>query len=83
LKHEAQVAQFVAGLAASGIGRLMQAEIWVRGPARDPLFRGCGMIIRNPPYVLEAELRTLLPELSECLAVESGAGWRIEAIAGE
>jgi 23S rRNA (adenine2030-N6)-methyltransferase len=83
LKHEAQVAQFVTGLAASGIGRLMQAEIWVRGPSRDPLFRGCGMIIRNPPYVLEAELRTLLPELSECLAVESGAGWRIEAIAGE
>lgn len=83
LKHEAQVAQFVAGLAASGIGRLMRAELWVRGPAREPLFRGCGMIFRNPPYLLEAELRTLLPELSECLGMDSGAGWRIEAIAGE
>jgi 23S rRNA (adenine2030-N6)-methyltransferase len=83
IKHDQQVAAFVAGLAESGIGRLLRAELWVRGASSEPAFRGCGMIVRNPPFVLEGELSAILPELARCMSVDDGAGWHIGVISGE
>jgi 23S rRNA (adenine2030-N6)-methyltransferase len=83
IKHDQQVASFIDGLARSGVGRLLRAELWVRGPAAEPVFRGCGMVIRNPPYVLEGELSAILPELAQCMSIDDGAGWRIDVISGE
>jgi 23S rRNA (adenine2030-N6)-methyltransferase len=83
IKHDHQVAAFVEGLADGGISRLLRAELWIRGTAGEPVFRGCGMIIRNPPYLLEDELDAILPELARCMSIDDGAGWRLEVISGE
>jgi 23S rRNA (adenine2030-N6)-methyltransferase len=41
------------------------------------------MIVVNPPYVLEAELKLLLPALAAVLADEGRGGWRLDWIRGE
>jgi 23S rRNA (adenine2030-N6)-methyltransferase len=54
----------------------------VRGPATPAQLYGTGMIIVNPPFVLEEELRVLLPALAKVLADGAG-GHRIEWLRGE
>jgi len=41
------------------------------------------MVVANPPFTLESELRVLLPALHRLLALESGAGWSLAWLAGE
>ena len=59
------------------------AELIIRGASSEPRLDGCGMIIVNPPFVLEAELRLILPALAKCLGEDAGAGFRLDWIAGE
>jgi 23S rRNA (adenine2030-N6)-methyltransferase len=82
LKNDAAVGEFIEALEGSGIGRLMRAELWVRG-AEAGGFRGSGLIIRNAPFTLAGELGTMLPALSSVLAQGPGAGWRVETLTGE
>ena len=41
------------------------------------------MIVVNPPFVLEEEMRVLLPPLTQALADEGRGGWKVEWIRGE
>ena len=41
------------------------------------------MVVVNPPFTLEGELRILLPALHKLLAVEKPAHWSLEWLAGE
>ncbi len=43
---------------------------------------GSGMIVVNPPYVLEDELRSILPALGNALG-HDGASHKLEWIRGE
>ncbi len=57
------------------------ARLTVRGTAADA--RGVGLLgssvfVANPPHILAAALRTLLPWLCERLAQDSRAGWAVE-----
>jgi 23S rRNA (adenine2030-N6)-methyltransferase len=83
LKDDAAVSRFLQELKESGIGKLLRAELWVRGPGPDAVFRGSGLIIRNPPFTLMGELQTILPALCEVLRQGDGPGWRAEVLAGE
>jgi 23S rRNA (adenine2030-N6)-methyltransferase len=55
----------------------------IRGASSEPRLDGCGMIIVSPPFVLEAELKLILPALVKCLGEDEGAGFRLDWIAGE
>ena len=84
LKDPRAAEDFAAALEASAIPRILRAELTIRTPSTPPRLFGTGMIIVNPPYVLEAELQTLLPALAELLAdPESRGGWRLDWIRGE
>jgi 23S rRNA (adenine2030-N6)-methyltransferase len=74
---------FIAALAATGIPKMLCAELTVRAPAEPPRLFGTGMIIVNPPFTLEAELRVLLPALAEILAEAGQGGVRLDWISGE
>lgn len=63
---------FMAGLARSGIGDMLRVELCVRADAPGHGMTGSGMVIVNPPYVLEGQLAELLPEL--CLLLEQVPG---------
>jgi 23S rRNA (adenine2030-N6)-methyltransferase len=41
------------------------------------------MVVVNPPFMLEAELKVMLPELHRLLSLEPGAKWSVNWLAGE
>ncbi len=45
--------------------------------------KGCGLIVVNPPFVLEEEARELLPAFAARLAQGPGASWRSVWLTGE
>ena len=83
VKDRKAVAKFHEALGQSGIGRILRAELMIRGASAEPRLDGCGMIIVNPPFVLEAELREIFPALAQCLGEDAGAGFRLDWLAGE
>ncbi len=74
-------------LAASGIKRLVRAELTIR--RRDfkegshTKFNGAGLILCNAPWRFTEALRTVLSGLVPLLAAGAGAGHSIDEIAGE
>jgi 23S rRNA (adenine2030-N6)-methyltransferase len=83
IKDRKTVAVFREALAEAGIPKVMDIRFEVRRPSREPRFDGTGMIVVNPPFTLEKELKVLLPALHALLAEEKGAAWSVEWLAGE
>lgn len=83
IKDQKEVERFRRDLAALGIPRILDATLTIRAPLHYPRLDGTGMVIVNPPYVIEEELSVLLPVLSGVLAEDAGAGWAVKWLAGE
>ena len=83
VKDRKAAAKFHMALAQSGIAKILRAELMIRGGSDEPRLDGSGMIIVNPPFVLEDELREILSMLALCLGEDAGAGYRLDWIAGE
>lgn len=83
IKDPEDVADFVDHLEASGIPKILRLELRIRPASLPPRLHGTGMIVVNPPYVLEEEMRTLLPFLTEVLSDEDRGRCNIDWIAGE
>lgn len=83
LKEPREVEIFATMLERTAIPKMLRAELTIRRPSTPPRLFGTGMIVVNPPYTLEAELKTLLPALAQVLADEGRGTWRIESIRGE
>jgi 23S rRNA (adenine2030-N6)-methyltransferase len=81
LKEPREVNSFVTALKASGISRMLRAELTVLPPTAGRLY-GSGLILVNPPFTLEAELNVILPGLAKLLQQGRG-GSRVEWIRGE
>jgi 23S rRNA (adenine2030-N6)-methyltransferase len=80
IKDLKSVARFHAAVAALRCPKLLHAELMVERPDNPDRLSGCGLVIANPPYALEAELRALLPALSRRLARGAGS-WRLDGSA--
>lgn len=83
LKHEKSVIEFKKALQQSEMPKLLCLEFRLRKPGQaaretpreaDGL-HGCGLIVKNPPYVLEGEAKKILPFLAETLAQPGKGGW--------
>jgi 23S rRNA (adenine2030-N6)-methyltransferase len=83
IKSPVEVRDYVDALRQSGIRKIMRIELTIRPASTPPRLHGTGMIVVNPPFVLEQELRTVLPVLAELLSDEGRGKWSIEWIAGE
>lgn len=83
VKDRKAVAAFRDALAGAGIPKVMDIEFFIRQPSAEPRLDGTGMVVVNPPYPLEGELKVLLPALSAVLAEAPGAAWSVEWLAGE
>jgi 23S rRNA (adenine2030-N6)-methyltransferase len=81
LKEVREVNAFVADLKATAIPKMLRAELMIGPPVSGTLY-GSGMILVNPPFVLEAELKLILPALSQVLTQTHG-NHRLEWIRGE
>jgi 23S rRNA (adenine2030-N6)-methyltransferase len=77
IKDLRQLKRFYQDLQKTGAPKLLRAELYVH-PADDAQrLNGSGLVISNPPWGLEEELRELLPWLAETLT-QSEAGYRLD-----
>ena len=81
LKDPREANAFIAELKATGIPKMLRAELLIDTPVAGKLY-GSGMILVNPPFTLEAELRQILPALANILG-RTGGNHRLDWIAGE
>lgn len=81
LKEPREVNRFATDLKATGIPKMLRAELLVERAVAGKLY-GSGMILVNPPFVLEDELKSILPALVKALG-RDGASHRLEWIRGE
>lgn len=78
IKDGRAVETFRAALRSAGIPKLLDISMELRKPTAEPRLIGSGMVVVNPPYVLEGEMTVLLPVLKDLLANGPGASWRTE-----
>ena len=72
-----------AQLRRSRIGKILRVEISLPVPTNPERLRACGLIIVNPPWTLEGELKLLLPQLLAALAQGPDGSWRLDWISEE
>ncbi len=83
LKDRKSVTSFLKDLRDTGIPKMLNTELYIRGPSPVPTLDGSGMIIVNPPYTLADELRLIFPELMKLMQQDKGGFWQVEWINGE
>lgn len=83
IKDRKAIAAFRAALQETGIPKLLDIGFEIRPASNEPSLDGSGLVVVNPPFTLEGELRVLLPALHKVLAVEQPSRWTIEWLAGE
>ena len=83
VKDPHEISEFIDSLERSGIPKILRIELNVRPFTTPPRLHGTGMIVVNPPFALEAELKVLLPELAKLLAEDGKGRVRMEWVAGE
>ncbi|MER8465103.1 23S rRNA (adenine(2030)-N(6))-methyltransferase RlmJ [Mesorhizobium sp. M1396] len=83
VKDRKAIIAFRKALKQSGIPKLLDIEFEIRPATSEPSLDGSGLLVVNPPFTLEGELRTLLPALHRLLAVGKPAHWSLEWLAGE
>ncbi|GGA92543.1 ribosomal RNA large subunit methyltransferase J [Brucella endophytica] len=83
VKDRQEVKRFVARLRETSIPKILRLELAIRPPSPEPRLDGTGMIVVNPPYTLEGEMKLLLPCLTNLLSEAKGGSFAIEWIRGE
>lgn len=77
VKDLAQLRRFYQQLQKSSAPNLLRLELYVHAPNDAARLTGSGMVICNPPWGLEDELKHMLPWLAETLQQSEG-GWRLD-----
>lgn len=75
-KAGAPIDAFHRRLQATGIRRMLFCELDVRRPEAVEGLSGSGLVVVNPPFTLEEDLKTLLPELTRLMRQDAGTAWR-------
>jgi 23S rRNA (adenine2030-N6)-methyltransferase len=83
LKATPEVDAFRARMGKGDIRRVLCLEMQIDHLQSEGPLKGCGLIVINPPFALEAEARQLLPLFTSLLAQGRDAAWRISWLAGE
>lgn len=78
LKDEAAADRFVAVTTSKPGLEYLDARLWVATPFPGLGLTGTGMLVLNPPFLLKAELETLLPWLEEQLAEGPGSHFSLQ-----
>jgi 23S rRNA (adenine2030-N6)-methyltransferase len=64
-----------------GLAKTLRCELSVRPPQADAGLIGSGLIIVNPPYTIEQELRSLLPFVDRLLS--ASAAYKLDWLTAE
>ena len=77
IKDRRQLKRFYQRLEKSAAPKMLRAELYVHSPDDAERLTGSGLVIGNPPWGLEDELRELLPWLATLLGQSQG-GWTLD-----
>jgi 23S rRNA (adenine2030-N6)-methyltransferase len=83
IKDRRAVNAFRADLGGTGIPDIIDIRFEIRAPSTPPRLDGSGMVVVNPPYTLEREIRMLLPALLAALRETASGRCSVERIAAE
>jgi 23S rRNA (adenine2030-N6)-methyltransferase len=86
IKAQADANALARRIEALNIPKMLRAELTVRRADKGDRLNGSGLILVNPPWLLEGELRILMPALAERLADEQApakGGWRLYALGSQ
>lgn len=83
IKLAAVIARFHRRPLAAGLRRVLAAELCVHPDDSRAGLNGSGMLLINPPWQLDEELRATLPALHRILAPDGAGRWRLDWLAGE
>ena len=82
IKELGQLRCFYRDLEKSNAPKLLRIELYVHPAADAQRLNGSGLVISNPPWGLEDELKQILPWLTTLLG-QSQAGWRMDWLVEE
>ena len=82
IKNLRETAAFARRIAASGIARVLRAELTL-ARADSQRLGGSGLILVNPPWRLEQELSVLMPALAQSLGAAAAGTARIDWLVPE
>lgn len=77
------VSRLYAAVECTGIRRILRTELRVRPDVERSRLNGSGLLIVNPPWQLDADLRPALPWLLEHLVQEPPGDWTLDWLAPE
>ncbi len=80
LKDLREIEQADGELLSGRIVKALRADLAVDKVTPEGRLVASSVLVINPPYTLEDQLRALLPALSARLALSDAAGWRVEAL---
>lgn len=83
IKADSPLAAFDKKLIGLGRPNTLTVRLMARDNKTAPGLNGTGLVIINPPFTLEAELKRVLPELARLLAQGPGAKSDIQMLVGE
>ena len=83
VKNRMEIADFRDRLGSTGIARILDIRFGISRPSPEPRLDGCGIIVVNPPFTLEAEMQAVLPALHALLADDRRAAWSTQWLARE
>jgi 23S rRNA (adenine2030-N6)-methyltransferase len=72
LMEPAAMRGFERGMIATGIRKILQAELSVRPEGWTGSLRGCGMLVVNPPYRFDGEAEAIVAWLASVLGTAGG-----------
>lgn len=75
--------RIVRGLQETGIRKILQIELAVRPDSDQRGMTASGMIVINPPWQLEQQMKKVLPYLTDVLVPEGTGSWSVEWITPE
>lgn len=75
--------RIVKGLESTGIRKILQIELAVRPDSDQRGMTASGMIVINPPWQLESQMKKILPYLTNVLVPEGTGSWKVEWITPE
>lgn len=67
----------------TGIRKILLAELCIRADDSATGLNGCGMVVINPPWQLDEQLKVLLPWLYQVLVPKGAGGQRVEWLVRE
>jgi len=83
LTGRAPAREFFTALRTLPLPPTLAVELRVHAPDTVARMGGCGMVILNPPWQFDVEIRPVLDVLADLLAVEPGAAARVEWLVRE